>query len=148
MKEFNRNERVWLAQVYSPEQMQALRRAQKALEPLAQRSGQATTGSITAENSDLPWKVLRVGLNPLYGALRAGGIVARVKDSFGLVFGNDNVAQANELVKRMMFDPDLAAHLLTRDPKAGGPAWNAKLQKLIAGGEAVRTIDDTLGGDD
>lgn len=141
VKEFDKNADV-LAEVYSPEQMNALRRAQRVLEPLTQRSGQATTGSITAENSEMVWRSLRLGLYAYYGShLKAGGAAARLKDIAKTVFGGGEVEQANRLVARMLFDPELAAHLLTRKvADVGTPAWNSRLQKIIRRTEVGKEV--------
>lgn len=146
VREFNKNERA-LAELYSPEQMNTLRRAQKALQPLTKLNAQASRGSITAENRDGIWKMMRVALSPFQGNLKAGGTVARLRDSLALTFGNDDVAQANELVKRMFFDPELAGHLLTREvQQVGTPAWNDKLQRLLRWTEAARETNENAAG--
>lgn len=141
VKEFEKNERV-LAQIYTPEEMNTLRQAQKLLEPLAKRQGQATTGSVTAESNLSAWRALEAGLKLKFGMLKGGGIMRSLKlatDSLGF----NETDQANRLVARMMFDPDLAAHLLTRNVEdAGSPAWNRQLQKLIRVEQSARDIND------
>lgn len=141
VKEFGRNEKA-LGKVFSPDEMDALRRAQKVLEPLAKRQGQATTGSITAENTEQTWNVVEAGMKAWYGILKGGGITRTLKLA-AKTFKGDDVEQANRLVTRMAFDPELAAHLLTRDlPKAGTPGWNSQLQTLIRRQQAVSEIYD------
>ena len=50
-------------------------------------------------------------------------------------------AAAKRLVSRMMFDPELASHLLTRDVRTvDTPAWNAKLAKMLRRVEAGREL--------
>jgi len=140
VKEFNRHERA-LAKVFGPDEMNALRRAHKILEPLAKSRGQATTGSITAENHEVTWRALEAGLKLYYGALKGGGILRSAKLATSSVWNGATEREAQRLVARMMFDPNLAMHLLTRDvAKVDSPAWNAKLQKLLRRVEAGREL--------
>lgn len=135
VKEFNRSEKA-LAKVFLPDEMDALRRAQKVLEPLAKRQGQATSGSVTAESARQTWDVIETGMKAWYGVLKGGGVTRTLKLA-AKAFKGDDVEQANRLVARMMFDPELAAHLLTRNvAKGGDPAWNTRLQKIIRRTEA------------
>jgi hypothetical protein len=74
---------------------------------------------------------LELALKGWYGILKGGGVFRTVKVAMKTLRGNtsDTVEQ---LVTRAMFDPELAATLLTRDTaKVGTPSWNAELQKLI-----------------
>lgn len=139
VKHFNKHQRV-LQEIFTPEEMNSLRRAQRMLEPLAQGRAQATTGSITAEKSVLGERALRLGLYAFYGnALKAGGAAARLKDAWKTLKGEADEIGANRLVARMMFDPELAQHLLTRKvADVGTPAWNARLQKIIRRTEAAK----------
>ena len=46
----------------------------------------------------------------------------------------DTTAAANELVKRPMFDPEVAKHLLNRPvEEIATPVWNKKLARVPAG---------------
>jgi hypothetical protein len=146
-KVFAQNERV-LAEVFSPQEMNALRQAHKLLEPLVKRSGGATTGSPTAESSELAWRTLEAGLKLKYGVLKGGGLTRTVK-IMASTLGDDSVAQAQRLVERMWFDPELAQHLLTRPAKeVGTSAYNAKLQRLLRYNEAAKNLgpEDDGGG--
>lgn len=135
------NERVLAAAGFTPDEMNALRRAQKTLEPLAQRQGKATVGSPTAENQELGWRVLEVGLKSYYGGLKGGNITRNVRLMRNIITPNRS-DEAMDLVIRAMTDPELAAHLLTRKvAEAGSPAWNAKLAKLLRRAEF---LDATL----
>lgn len=141
IKEFQKNEKA-LAQVFSPEDMNALRRAQKMLEPLGKLRGQATTGSITAENNEAAWKTVEAATKLWFGMLKGGGIMRSFKLAASTL-ADDSTEQANRLVARMMFDPDLAKHLLTRKTaEVGSPAWNSTLQKLIRRTQAVKTLQE------
>ncbi len=149
VKQFNKNEAT-LAELYTPEEMNTLRRAQRVLEPLSKRQGQATTGSITAENlaNSSAFPAVETLLRLKFGMLKGGGITSVLRRTL-TALGGDAEQQANRLVTRMMFDPDLAAHLLTRDAsKVQSPAWNAKLQTLLRRGEAARGLNDSMQEDD
>lgn len=144
-KEFEKNRDVMVAAGFTPEEMNALQRAQKAIEPLSRRSGQATVGSQTAESGAGIWRPVEIMVRTYYGALEGGSIMRKFKLIAGPLIGDDTAA-VNRLVARAMFDPELAATLLTRDVKdVGGPAWNARLQKAI---RRVQAAKDVLGGND
>ena len=54
----------------------------------------------------------------------------------------DTTAAANELVKRAMFDPEVAKHLLNRPAKEiGTPGWNRQLNLLMGWSAAGREED-------
>lgn len=128
VRSFKQNEKV-LAEVFSPTEMNALRRVQKALEPLQNLRAQATVGSPTAENSQFGMRALELLLRARYGALKGGGIMRNVKIGWSMR-GNDNPNYgARRLVERAMLDPDIAVFLLeTPVREVGRPAWNNRLQ--------------------
>jgi hypothetical protein len=141
VKEFQKNERA-LAAVFSADEMNALRRAQKLLEPLGKLRGQATSGSITAENNEAAWKTVEAATKLWFGMLKGGGIMRSMKLAASTL-ADDSTEQANRLVARMMFDPDLAKHLLTRKTaEVGSPGWNSTLQKIIRRTQAVKTLQE------
>ncbi|GLI23421.1 hypothetical protein GGQ86_003042 [Xanthobacter flavus] len=132
---FRQYERA-LAQVYSPEQMNALRRAQKMLEPLAREAPKAMPGSVDSANSGF-WRAIELGLKATFGVLKGGGITRTLKVAAGPDAHTESMPQ--RLVTRMMFDPELAMHLLTRNANdVGTQRWNGKLLRLIAGAEGAR----------
>ena len=140
VKEFEKNRAV-MAEVFNPEQMQALQRAQTVLMPLLKRDVKATVGSVTAEATEAAMRPLELALKGYYGILKGGGVFRTVRLGLKTLAG-DSAMPVEQLVTRAMFDPDLAAKLLTRDVKqAGTPAWNAELQKALrrvtAGREAI-----------
>jgi len=83
--------------------------------------------------------VLEVGLKSTHGILKGGGVLRTLKVAAS--FGADDAAAANRLVTRMMSDPELAAHLLTREVKeVGTSAWNDKLARLLRRVEIGREL--------
>jgi len=130
-----------LSELYAgqPDKMNALQRVQKILEPLAKQSGPATTAMPGAEGAPNLWKAMEVGLKAHYGILKGGGVLRTLKIMTS--FGGDEAADVQRLVTRMMFDPELAGHLLTRKVEdVGSPAWNAKLGKLLRRVEVGREV--------
>lgn len=126
-----------LAKLYSPSEMNALVRARKLIEPLQQLDMQATRGSPTAENNAMLWRGVEAGLKATYGVLKGGGITRTLKVAASML--PDGSADVRQLVGRAMFDPDLAAHLLTRPAEeVVTPAWNAKLNRLMGYAAAAR----------
>ncbi|MET3352653.1 UNVERIFIED_ORG: hypothetical protein ABID33_000536 [Xanthobacter viscosus] len=127
-----------LAELYAgqPEKMQALRRAQRMLEPLARQAEKAAPGSVDGTNKSL-WRWLELGLKATFGMLKGGGVARTLRVAAGTDANADSAAQ--RLVTRMMFDPELAQHLLTRDAQAvGSPGWNGKLLRLIGLTEGLK----------
>lgn len=140
LKTFDRYEDA-LGELYAgqPEKMRALRQTQKLLEPLARQSGPATTATPTSGGAADLWKLLEVGLKAHYGILKGGGVLRTLK--LASSYGANGTSDAQRLVTRMMFDPELAQHLLARQVRdAGSPAWNAKLGKLLRRTEAGREL--------
>jgi hypothetical protein len=133
-----------LAAVYTPQEMQSLRRAHKILEPLGNLQRSAVSGSQTVENQVLKektWGLLEVGFKATYGILKGGGIMRTLKIAAKQLAGDDDPVE--QLVKRMYLDPELAQHLLTRNVKeVGSTGWNTKLMKLLAISEGAREIND------
>lgn len=144
-KTFARHEKS-LAKVYSPEEMNALRRAHKMLEPLGNLGRRATAGSDSVETANLAgqqgtWNILEAALKAKYGMLKGGGILRTLR-LVGKVAAGPS-ANADRLVSRMFFEPDLAVHLLTRPVReVGTDTWNAKLNRLLAIGEGAREMTD------
>lgn len=120
-----------LAAVFSPDEMQALRRAHKLLRPgqeLKHPGGAPTL--YDARKSEQAMRLLKGGLKLHFGMLKGGGIMRTVRNFVSMLPNQD--AAMRDIVTRMHFDPELAMHLLGRDVKANTPAWNAKLNRLLA----------------
>jgi hypothetical protein len=77
-----------------------------------------------------------------YGAL-TGGSMVRKYDIMAAQFP-DSSAAANDLVRRAMFDPDIAKHLLVKPvSEVGTPSWNKKLNRLMGWAVAGREIGNS-----
>lgn len=140
-KLFKRHEKI-LAKVYSPEEMNALQGAHKLLKPGKQRELQATSGSPTAERTgpDL-WRWTEIGLKAKYGILKGGGIMRTLRLWADTLPSNKEAV--GQLHRQMWFDPELAAHLLRKPLKdIDTPAWNQRLQNLLAVGAGARDVAD------
>jgi hypothetical protein len=119
--------------------MKYLRQAQKRLEMLSRKNVQAVAGSGTIENSGLlarAFKPLDIYFRLRYGALRGGSLTRKYK--IGTEQLPDPSMAANALLRRAIFDPEVAKHLLLRDVKISTPAWNAKLNRLMGYAAASR----------
>lgn len=135
-----------LSKVYSPSDMNALRRAQKMLASYGNlaRKGVAS-GSDTAEKISHKGALtaLETGLRVKYGVLKTGGIIRTLKGAAELL-PDSRAAKADKLIAKAMLDPDVAVHLLdTPISEVGKPKWNKKLNLLIAGSAAVREDIDS-----
>jgi len=146
--------RVWndhedaLSGVYSPEDMETLRRTHEMLAPLENRRTQATVGSATAENQMLrgAWDAFGTAMMFRYGAVPAGMIVHRARRALNMIPNLEGATLDNKalnLINRMWFDPDIAVHVLRSAPEeVAGPRWNARLNQLLAAGELARGEDE------
>ena len=84
-------------------------------------------------------RALELGLKAHFGVLKGGGVYRTLKVASSL--GRNDMAAVERLVARMMFDPELASHLLTRKvQEAGTPAWNARLQKISGTGRSGESL--------
>lgn len=136
-----------LAQVYSPDEMNALRASHKLLKPMGNLALRGTSGSDTAEKAaamrnDKRWNIIEAGLKAKYGVLLGGSYLRTMKIAAKtLDTGESN--PVDDLVLRMMFDPDLAIHLLRKDVShLAAPEWNRKLQMLLGIAAASRESTD------
>lgn len=160
---FREHEKV-LAKVYSPEEMNTLRQAHKLLDVAANLDVQARPGSDTAgkmkdqltsffsagsETRKKNMRMFEVAAKLRYGMLKGGGITRTVGLMLDSMANLSTKPQAVEnIIMEMMFNPDLAAHLMNKSVKeVGTPAWNAKLNNYLAIASGAR--DDKIEeGDD
>jgi hypothetical protein len=137
MQKFFRDHEKTLSKVYSPEEMNALQKAKKMLEPFGALSRRATAGSPTAENNTQAWRTMEAALKAYYGVLKGGGVLRTVKLAASTLPNND--AQVGWLIHKMQFDPELAVHLLNQPLKdVDTPMWNSKLNRLLGYAAASR----------
>lgn len=130
-----------LAKVYSPAEMNTLRRSQKLLGQYGNLSKRATVGSDTAEKTKWAKVALETTLRLKYGVLKAGGIMRTIKDTLAQVNPNSKYNKMDRLVGQAMLDPELAAHLLDVPvSEISKPKWNKKLQFLISGSASGRAM--------
>lgn len=135
-----------LAQVFSPAEMNTIQRSRKMLEPLGNLARKATPGSPTASNQQLANAFEAAVLAYTGNAIKTGMIMKRLKVAMSMVPGLKELtleAQTGRFVKRVMLDPELFVHVMdTPLRQMESPAWNAKLNRLLAGAEYVRGSDE------
>ena len=143
-KLFNQHEKT-LAKIYSPDEMNALRQAQKLMGAEASLDVRATAGSNTLDKMNMASKadmdsrkrVLEAGLKARYGVLKGGGMF-RTFSLFLQALPDPNRG-LGDILFEMQFNPELAKHLLTRPVKdVSTPAWNSKLNKLLGAATGAR----------
>ena len=128
-----------LSKVYVPAEMHALRRAHMAVEDLARLTVARGKGA-TFDDMAKEMRYAEIGLKSIYGGLRGGNMFRNLKLALKTVPGLDTDAKAAEVIRRSLFDPELAAHLLDSPvPETVKPRWNKKLGLLLGLGEAGRT---------
>lgn len=134
---FKRHEET-LALIFSPEEMNALQASRAFLRPLNNLRQQATPGSATAERTTQQfWNLLEVGLKARYGVLKGGGLLRTIRLWAKTLPNNDSAV--NQIMTQMMFDPELAKHLL-RMPRSqiDTPRYNRRLNQLLGLAEGAR----------
>jgi len=145
---FSEHEKT-LSKVYSPEEMNALRQAHALTDIVANIDVRATAGSETFEKfmaADKDkvgkrWRMAEAALKAKYGVLKGGGLFRTLR-LFVDALPNDTKSVENVLFE-MHFNPDLAKHLLTRNVREiGTPAWNGKLNRLMAVAAGNRDADN------
>lgn len=139
-----------LAKVYSPKEMNALRRSQKILSQYGNLNRRATVGSDTVQKlqNQQYMDAMETWFRVQYGVLKAGGIMRTIKGA-ARILPEGRVAKADRLVARAMLDPEVAVHLLDSPASQIGTAkWNKRLTYLLAGQAGVRESVDGHGEDD
>jgi hypothetical protein len=137
---FEQNEHI-LAEVYSEQEMNLLQRARKLLGPAKSLNVAANDARPTSSRLELLSKAVELGLRGMFGAVEGGSKMRQIRLALSTVPQSQEAVE--RLVSRMFFDPELAAHLLTRKvPVREGKAWNAKLLRLLGYGELVRWSGD------
>ena len=130
-----------LSAVYSPEEMNALRRLHTLLRPQNNRALRGTVGSNTNESMQQIARLTEGGLKAYFGVLKGGGIMRSIR-LFAESLPN-NQKNVDRLLQRAMLDPDVAIHLLERPlADVGTPEWNSKLNRLLGYAAAGREISD------
>ena len=139
---FQKNEQI-LAEVYTEQEMNLLQRSRRLLEPAKSLNVSANTARPDSSRFELLSKAVELGLRGMFGAVEGGSKMRQIRLALSTV---PQPQQAVErLVARMFFDPELAAHLLTRQvPVKEGKAWNAKLLRLLGYGELARDGDSEV----
>lgn len=139
---FRKNEAT--LKVVFGEDMKHLQQARRRLELLSKKAVQAARGGEVPKSGLVTMlkKPLDVVLRLTYGALEGGSRMRKYNVLAEQL--PDTTSAANELVKRAMFDPEVAKHLLTRPvEEVAKPAWNKKLNRLMGWAEAGRESGET-----
>lgn len=130
-----------LAQLYEPDEMNALRQVHTLFKPMNNKSLRASVGSDTNEKGFQMARALEAGLKLRYGVLKGGGIMRTLRVAAESLPNSDRGVE--NIIVRAHFDPDLAKHLLTKDTRdVDTPEWNAKLNKLLGVAAAGREMTD------
>lgn len=134
-----------LAKLYSPAEMRALQEARRAVRDLSRRSLSAGgPGTTTAEDLARLLQMSEVTLMGLYGHIRGRGMAKTLKMAVGLVPGLNAEGAAANLIERAMFDPELAAKLLTTPTsKPDKLQWSKDVARLLGVEAGAREANDT-----
>jgi len=135
-----------LSKIYSPKEMNALRRSQNILAKYGNLNRRATVGSDTAQKmvNQQYMDAMETFFRIQYGVLKAGGIMRTIKGAARLL-PESRMSKADKLVSRAMLDPEVAIHLLdSKASQIGTAKWNKRLTQMLAGGAGIR---ESLDGD-
>lgn len=144
--EFRDHRRV-LSEVFAEDEMQALGRVHRLLEPLNRRgvTGGAT-GSDTLENLNQMLRPLEVVLRWKFGHLRTGGIMRSIRMSLSSIPGLSERGAIDRLIVRMQLEPELAEHLLNAPTGAAQlEGWTQRLRRILMAGELGRELAEDGG---
>ncbi|ALA16074.1 MULTISPECIES: hypothetical protein [Chelatococcus] len=139
-RNFEKN-RAALAEVLTPEQMNALQQAHSLLKSFTTMGKQALPGSQTGERFGNFLRPLEMAVRIRYGALQGGSIMKKAR----LLLSNipTNEESVNALKLMMATDPDVAVYLLRKDVRNfDAPAANGRLQRLLATASAARATNE------
>ena len=140
-----RQHRDALAEIYTPQEMAALDRANELLEPLANLSRGVRGGSTTVPAPEFYSKLEAALLASGRDAITTGMIVARVRKGAGLLGLEKQTAayKVAQIIQMAQFNPQLAKHLLEAPVSEGtSAAWSQNLQSILAGAQGARTFSD------
>lgn len=146
--EFRDHRRV-LGEVFDEDEMMALGRVHRLLEPLNRRGlTGGGTGSDTAENMRNMLRPLEVVLRWKFGHLRTGGIMRSIRMSLASIPGLNERGAIDRLLVRMQLEPELAVHLLEAPTgTAQIEGWTQRLRRILMGGELGRELAEENDGD-
>lgn len=142
---FSRHERT-LAAVFSPEEMNALRSAHRLLAPSEALKRPGAGVRYEGAKSEQAWRLLEGGLKARFGVLKGGGVLRTIRIFAASLPRSDDAV--NDILVRLHFDPEFAAHLLGRQVDPVSPQWNAKLNKLLAAATGARASVEGEGAGD
>ena len=135
-KLFRRHEDT-LALIFDADEMNALQASREFLRPLNNLRQQANPGSATAERAQQFWNYLEVGLKARYGILKGGGLLRTIR--LWAKTMPDNATAVGQIQRDMMFNPELAKHLLQMPIRdVGTPRYNSTLNRLLGYAEGSR----------
>jgi len=145
---FNEHEKE-LAKIFDAEEMNGLRAGHRALELSNIERLRTGSGSDTAEKIAVFDKLMATPLGKgidgfmrlKFGMLRGGGIMAVVRrQTAGMT--DKTADEVHRLIERARQDPELLILLAGRKLPVSSPAWNKRLNALLAVGEGAREIND------
>lgn len=130
----------------APDAMNNLRLAQRIGRDMARLNVKATAESATAEltaGRSAGLAPLELALKHFLGNLEGGGRMRQLKLAINTIPGLNSDAAVSNLVLRAQFDPELAAHLYSRDAsKVPARLWTKKLNRLLGYSAFSREISD------
>ena len=130
-----------LASVFAPEEMNRLRQAHAALEPLKNALLRGGAPGMAADGTENLWRIAEAGLKAKFGVLKGGGVLRTLRIAASTLPDNREAVAA--LVQRAWFDPELAAYLLTKDvDQLRGAAANGTLRRLVLGANLQESYAD------
>jgi hypothetical protein len=140
-----------LAQIYSPQGMAVLDRANEMLAPLANLSRGARGARTGTAPSDIYGQIEGAMLLSGENAVTTGMVVKRLKVAARTVGLDKWTAEHKtaQVIRMMQFNPELAIHLLERPVSEGvSAAWNQRLINIMAGAQGARSLTGAMEDDD
>ncbi|HEY5798470.1 MAG TPA: hypothetical protein VIU82_25995 [Bosea sp. (in: a-proteobacteria)] len=153
-KLFNEHEKV-LAEVFDPDEMNAMRVVQKALDLQKTEQVRVTSGSDTMQKlvqsgfnsfrDSVQGKAAEAVIRLKFGMLKGGGLISTVGRYVNNMTPEDG-KRAMELIQRAALEPEIALILATKKIPPGSPRYASTIQKFLATDAGVKASLD--GSDD
>lgn len=152
-KLFTEHEKV-LAEVFDPDEMNAMRVVQKALDLQKTEQVRVTSGSDTMQKmvqsgfnsfrDSVQGKAAEAVIRLKFGMLKGGGLISTVGRYMNNMTPEDG-KRAMELIQRAALEPEIALILASKKIPPGSPRYASTIQKFLAADAGVKS---SLEGDD